>query len=266
MQLTSEQLKTYEDQGYLLLPNCFSPAEVEVMKAEAADMYASAKDRPKALDKDGSVRVIHAVHVQKEVFQRLVHHPNIVKPLMQMLDSSVYVHQANINFKAAFENAMWQWHQDYTYFWELDGIPTARMANAIVFLDEVNEFNGPILLIPGSHKEGIISIFSEEEQSFTNRRLTYAIERKTVAKLVEKYGITAPKGQAGSIIFFHPSCVHSSAPNIISPFNRTIVVINYNSVENVPAAVENPRPEYFASRDYRPIDPLSEDTLLSPPY
>ena len=265
MQLTSEQLRIYDRQGYLLLPNCFSKAEVELMKAEAADIYACAKDLPIALDKDEkTVRVVHGVHFQKEVFQRLVHHPKIVKPLMQMLGSSVYVHQANINFKGAFENVMWPWHQDYTYFWKLDGIPTARMVNAIIFLDEVNEFNGSIWLIPGSHKEGIISIFSEEEQSFTNRRLTYMIDRKTVAKLVEKYGIAAPKGQAGSILFFHPSCVHSSGPNTISPFNRTIVVINYNSAENVPVAVEKPRPEYFASRNYRPIEPLSEDALLSP--
>ncbi len=35
MQLTTEQLKTYEDQGYLLLPNCFAPGEVEVMRTEA---------------------------------------------------------------------------------------------------------------------------------------------------------------------------------------------------------------------------------------
>ena len=49
--------------------------------------------------------------------------------------------------------------------WQEDGIPTPRMANAVIFLDEVNEFNGPLMLIPGSHKEGIISIKKEGKQN-----------------------------------------------------------------------------------------------------
>ena len=244
--------------------------EVEVMRAEAANIYA--KDLPgKILKKDGTVRLIHGVHLEKEVFQRLVQHPKLVKPVMQMLgNSAVYVHRCSINFKAAFENTMWSWHQDYMYLWKDDGIPTARLVNAIVFLDEVNEFNGPILLIPGSHKEEPISLFSEEdqypsieeEQYLNSRRMKYIIDRETIVKFVEKYGIVAPKGTAGSVLFFHTNCVHGSAPNSMSPFNRTIATILYNSVENIPVAVENPRPEFLASRDYRPIELLSEDVLL----
>jgi len=31
-------------------------------------------------------------------------------------------------------------------------MPEARAMNVAIFLDEVNEFNGPLMLIPGSHK------------------------------------------------------------------------------------------------------------------
>lgn len=263
MQLTSEQLKTYEDQGYLLFPNYLSPAEVEVMKAEAADIYS--KEFPgTVLEKDGkTVRLIHGAHFENGVFQRLAHHPKIVKPARQILESSVYIHHLNVIYKDAFSNTMWQWHQDYSYFGIDDGIPTARMACAIVFLDDVNDFNGPTWLIPGSYKEGLIRSFAPaEEQHSPHRGLKYAIDRETVARLVDKYGIVAAKGPAGSVLFFHPNCIHGSAPNIMSPFDRTIVLISYNSVENVPVAVENPRAEFLSNRNHRPIEPLSEDVLL----
>ena len=75
-----------------------------------------------------------------------------------------------------------------------------------------------------------------------------------------QYGIVAPKGLSGSVIFFHPSCVHGSGSNMY-PFDRTVVITVYNSVANLPATTENLRPEFLASRDYRPIEPLSDDVL-----
>lgn len=271
MQLTSEELKTYDLQGYLLLPNCFAPGEVEVMRTEASALCLQDL-AGKILKKDGkTVRMIHGAHQANKVFYRLVRHPKILKPVMQLVGNySVYIHRCSLNFKPAFEDTMWSWHQDSFYFCKDDGMPTDQAVIALVFLDEVNEFNGPTLLMPGSHKEGLINPITEEEESsaieekqyLKSRRTQYMLGRPTVTKLVEKYGIVAPKGSAGSVLLFHPSCVHGSAPNIMSPFNRTIAVIAYNSVENIPVVVENPRPEYVASRDYRPIEPLSADVLL----
>ncbi|MEM9926542.1 MAG: phytanoyl-CoA dioxygenase family protein [Cyanobacteria bacterium P01_D01_bin.50] len=271
MQLTSEELKTYEDQGYLLLPNCFTQAEVELLRTEASALCL--QDLPgKIVKKDEkTVKMIHGVHQANKVFHGLVRQSKLIEPVMQVVgDSSLYIHRCSLNFKPGFEDTMWSWHQDSYYFCKDDGMPRTDAAIAMVFLDEVNEFNGPILLMPGSHQEGLINPMSEEEESsalekqyLNGGRTRYMLNRPTVTKLVEKYGIAAPKGAAGSVLFFHPSCVHGSAPNIMSPFNRTIVVIAYNSVKNIPIPVENPRPEYVAGRDYRALEPLPEDVLIS---
>ncbi len=270
MQLTNDQLKTYHDLGYLLLPNCFTPGEVEMMETEAAALCL--QDLPgKVIKKDGkTVRIIHGAHMENKVFHGVVRHSKLIEPVMQIVgDSSVYIHRCSINFKPGFEDTMWSWHQDSYYFCKDDGMPRTDAAIAILFLDEVNEFNGPTLLMPGSHQEGLISPIAEseecssleEKQYLKLRRTQHILSRTTVTKLVEKYGIVAPKGAAGSVLLFHPSCVHGSAPNIMSPFNRTIVVIAYNSVKNIPIAVENPRPEYVAGRDYRALEPLAENIL-----
>ncbi len=82
-----------------------------------------------------------------------------------------------------------------------------------------------------------------------------------VEKLVHQNGIVAPKGKAGSVLFMHPNCVHGSNSNM-SPFDRTLLAIRYNSVKNLPLPVKNPRPDFQASRDYTPIEPLSGEVLL----
>ena len=264
MQLTTEQLETYNNQGYLFFPNCFSKSEVEAMKAELPSLLAV--DTPgRVLEQDNTtVRAIHGVHKTTEVFRRLSQTPRIVEPAMKILGSQVYVYQFKINLKAAFSGDMWPWHQDYIYWLKEDGMPSEQAVNVVIFLDEVNEFNGPIYLIPSSHKEGMISVLNQEEQSIAYQdksewisdftaNLKYITPQRTVTRLINQYGIIASKGAVGSVLYFHPNCVHGSANNI-SPYSRNLALFTYNSVNNIPHKVENPRPEFLVSRDYRPID------------
>ncbi|NEQ39037.1 MAG: phytanoyl-CoA dioxygenase [Okeania sp. SIO3I5] len=273
MQLSSEQLQHYQDRGYLFLPNVFDRAEVEVMKAELPAVYGE-NSLGKIVEEDGkTVRIVHGSHTKSDVFKRLSQHPRIIDPVMQILESAVYIHQFKISAKVAFEGDIWQWHQDYVYYKEEDGIPEPRIVNTAIFLDEVNEFNAPLMLVPGSQKEGLISVFTEEEQhnqyqdgpSWISRltsKLHYIINKETLEKLVKQYGIVAPKGAAGSVLLFHPSCVHGSGANM-SPFDRALVIINYNSVENTPKIpIKEQRPEFLASLNYTPIEPLSDEVLL----
>jgi Phytanoyl-CoA dioxygenase (PhyH) len=53
--------------------------------------------------------------------------------------------------------------------------------------------------------------------------LKYALRKEAVAGLVGEYGITAAKGPAGSVLFFHSNMVHGS-PNNISPFDRLLAI------------------------------------------
>ena len=46
MKLTPEQLANFEEQGYIFLPECFSPEEVEILRSEAENIYRS--DRQEA--------------------------------------------------------------------------------------------------------------------------------------------------------------------------------------------------------------------------
>src|SRR3546814_15732801 len=61
-----------------------------------------------------------------------------------------------INGKNAFDGDVWQWHQDYGTWLNDDLMPSPRAMNVAIFLDEVNEYNGPLMFIPGSHRLGVL--------------------------------------------------------------------------------------------------------------
>jgi ectoine hydroxylase len=176
-----------------------------------------------------------------------------------------------VNAKVAFEGDVWQWHQDYIFWLKEDGLPSPRIVNAIVFLSDVNEFNAPLLIIPGSHKEGVIEVPALHEDETTQAstwisnltaKLRYSVNKETVTRLVQNYGLESLKGPAGSVLFFDSNLVHASANNI-SPFDRNMVLITFNSVENIPIKRETSRPDFLVSRDYSSIRPVADDAILA---
>jgi ectoine hydroxylase len=277
MKLTDAQQKSYVENGFFFLPQYFSSAETEVIKNQLPLIFNEDNQR-RVVEEDGRiVRSVYGSHHTNDVFGRLSKHPRLVEPAKELLGSDVYVYQFKINAKSALGGDLWEWHQDYI-FWNLeDGMPTSRVTNALIFVDEVTEFNGPLFLIPGSHKEGMldsskIAAGINEGQSATynnspkwisslTANLKYSLDRETVRRLVEKYGIVSPKGPKGSVLFFDSNIVHGS-PNNMSPFDRAVVIVTYNSVKNVPVRTSNSRPDFLVSVDHTAVKSLRDDALL----
>ena len=263
MVLTDEQLSFYKHQGYIFLSNYFSHTETEILKAQIPKLIQNDKIG-RVLEKSGeTVRALHGSHTRNSVLNNLTKLPRLIEPAMQILESQVYVYQFKINIKAAFSGDVWPWHQDFIFWAEEDGMLAPRAINILIFLDEVNEFNGPLFLIPGSHHEGKIQVQPQGKGWEANVKadLKYVVPNLIVAELVKKQSIVAPKGAAGSVLFFHPNCIHGSTNNI-SPFSRNVAIITYNSVENVPLKTENQRPEFMVNRDCKSIEALSNDILV----
>jgi hypothetical protein len=269
MKLTAAQLNSYQQEGFLLLPSLFTAEEVTALKNELPTLAAG--DGPhRVLEKDGrTVRALHGSHAHSEPFRLLASHPRLLAPAEQILGSPVYVHQFKINVKAAFVGDIWKWHQDFIFWLKQDGMREPRAFNAMVFLDEVTEFNGPLYVVPRTHHLGVLDAPSE---TATGREegwrasfvadLKYSITKETLESCVGKYGIAAPKGPAGSVLITHCNLVHGSPPNM-SPFDRVLAIVTYNSVHNSLDAVDAPRPEFLVSRDFTPLVAVADDALRS---
>src|SRR5262249_17699516 len=154
----------------------------------------------------------------------------------------------------------------FLYWHKEDAMPSPRVLTAVLFLQDVNEFNGPMLVIPGSHKHEMIKITAHKTAGTANGQgsadhgdpswaatltadLKYKIDKEAFTELVGKNNLHAVKCQAGSVLFFHGSLLHASSNNL-SPWDRICVFVTYNSVENALQRHEKPRPEYIAYRDF----------------
>jgi ectoine hydroxylase len=143
----------------------------QILKADRQEVWR---------EKTGAPRTAFAAHTFSEVFRLLVSHPRLVGPLKQYFSEDVYVHQFKLNAKAAFEGDVWQWHQDYGTWARDDGMPQPRAMNIAVFLDEVMPINGPLLLIPGSHKQGV---FEAGHDKLTTSYPLWTLDKETVTRL-----------------------------------------------------------------------------------
>jgi len=256
MKLSAAEVARFDREGYLFFPGLFSPTEIKVLTDEVPTLYA--QQRPENVREKGShaVRTNFAAHLYSAPYARLARHPRMVEPVRQLFGEDVYMHQFKINGKMAFEGDVWQWHQDYGTWLNDDQMPEARAMNVAIFLDEVSEFNGPLMFIPGSHRQGVLA--AGHDTSTTSYPL-WTINDDTIRQLVDQGGLVAPKGPAGSMILFHGCLVHASGSNL-SPWNRVSVYLSLCAVSNHIRRFK--RPGYIAHRDFTPIRCLPDDCLL----
>src|SRR6202051_402761 len=255
MILSKQQIQQFDREGYLFLPDVFSAEEVAILRHEAeAIFHTDRKDIWR--EKSGAPRTAFAAHTYNEAFRLLGAHPRMIRPVEQVFGEQVYMHQFKINAKAAFEGDVWQWHQDYGTWARDDGMPEPRAMNIAVFMDEVMPINGPLMLVPKSHKQGVLA--AGHDLATTSYPL-WTLDNETVTRLVDEGGIVAPTGKPGSVLMFHGNLVHASAPNI-TPYPRKIVYLTLCAVAN--HITKFTRPEWIAHRDFTPIAAVGDDALL----
>jgi ectoine hydroxylase len=256
MKLTDLQVNEFDEQGYLFLPSVFTPEEMDVLNREVPHILAQRREEVIHEKGSGAPRSAFYVQTWNEVFGMLARHPRLLDPGMQLLGSDrLYMHQFKINAKAAFDGAVWQWHQDYGTWSADDDMPTPRAMNIALFLAEANEFNGPLMFIPKSHRKGRLE--AGHDVTTTSYPL-WTIDNETVTRLVSEGGIVAPKGPPGSMLLFHGNLVHAPGSNL-TPWSRWIVYLSLNRCDN--AIRRFKRPTWIANHDFTPIEALSDDCL-----
>ena len=181
MKLTQAQHEQFDRDGYLFFPSQFTREEMQALTREVPDLYSRREAYNVREKGKEAVRTNFAAHMYSTPYAKLARHPRMVQPVMDLFDEQVYMHQFKINGKQAFDGDVWQWHQDYGTWMNDDQMPSARAMNVAIFLDEVNEFNGPLMFIPGSHKQGVLN--AQHDTSTTSYPL-WTIDKQAISQLV----------------------------------------------------------------------------------
>lgn len=259
MSLTVQQSCEYREKGWIVLPSVLDDTEVDVLNAAVAAV--TALEGPEvARESDGTPHVVYGMHLLDDRLRVLTRHPVLLNAAEQLLGSKVFVHQSRVNVKQ-IDGSIVKWHQDFGTYHRVDGLPKPTGIMIGVFLDDINACNAPVLGIPGSHKHGLVSkafLDPTSEDFETVSRYRFDIPREKIEELVADHGIEPIMGPAGSVLLMDMTVVHGSSVNI-TPLRRVILYINVTTVDNRGETFE--RPEYYAARDFSPLEAVGEDCL-----
>jgi len=266
--LAEDTLANYERDGFLWFEGFFSEERVQPFIDDLQDMANDKQllDSEKVITdpESGEIRSVFAMHELSERFTRLTRDPRILGMVRQLLGGDAYIHQSRINDKFGFQGSGFNWHSDFETWHSEDGMPRMRAISASLMLTDNNEFNGPLMLIPGSHQYFVPAVQQTPEDNWKDSLKAQRIgvpEQGDLQWLANRGTIVAPKGPAGSLLLFECNTLHASNKNL-SPWPRSNLFFVYNSVENQleqPFCGNPPRPEFLAARENTaPLDLLDD--------
>lgn len=230
--LTEAQKEEYDRVGAIVVPDVLSPAEVAELRAVTDGFVERARQvtqHDAIYDLEDShtpaqprVRRIKAPHLHHEAYGRLIRHPGIVAVLQSLWGPDIRFDTAKLNLKSAGFGAAVEWHQDWAFYPHTND----NLAAVGVMMDDMALENGPLLIIPGSHKDPVVHDHHGEDGRFCGAM--------DPGKREVDYTKAVPlTGRAGSITVHHVRAVHGSAPNT-SNRDRRLLLFQFRAADAWP--------------------------------
>ena len=166
------------------------------------------------------VRRIKTPHLVMPSVDALARSPVLVNMLTLLLGPSVRFQISKLNMKSAGYGAAVEWHQDWAFYPHTND----DLLAVGVMLDDVDLSNGPMQVIPGSHKG---PVYDHHAGGFFCGAIDPTrcdVDFSTAVPLT---------GAAGSLTFHHVRTVHGSAPNL-SDKPRNFLIFQYTAADAWP--------------------------------
>ena len=193
--LNSNQLKQYEDSGFVSPINIFSKEKAEEIRNE---IELIEKKLPNELEKSGR----YNAHLISPMLDEVTHNVNILNAVESLIGGNILVCGTTLFIKNPGEGGFVSYHQDAKYI----GLEPHNWVTAWVAITDSNENNGCMKMWSGSHKDNL----KEHDQNFNEKNL---LTRGQTVKNVPNDQIIPLVLNAGQMSLHHPRTVHGSGIN-----------------------------------------------------
>jgi ectoine hydroxylase-related dioxygenase (phytanoyl-CoA dioxygenase family) len=192
--LSEQQRAAFGREGYVAPVSVMSPRDAESYRTRVEDFVAAAPDHARLRTK---------VHLDCPALMELVHRPEILDGVSDVLGPDVLCRSSSLFIKDPHDDAFVAWHQDAAY-WELD--PPA-VATAWFALTSSTAANGALRVLPGSH---VRPLMTHELTHEPGNLLTRGQE--IVDGIDEAHAVTLELAP-GQMSLHDVRLAHSSSPN-----------------------------------------------------
>ena len=243
--LQREQIDRFWRDGYLVAENAVSVEQLERLR-NAIDEWVEesrAHDAPFGESTmDGRPRFdMGEEHCAERPALRRINNPSEISPhyenvmrnspmvdmVADLIGPDVKFHHCKINLKLPGSHTVVGYHQDFCYTPHTND----DIVTALLMLGDVTEDNGCLMVVPGSHRGPLYTLF--DGATFTGF-LDPDEERKLKRREV------AVTGKAGDVCLMHTRIVHGSVANE-SAWPRGLFICVYTAADAFPLA-RNPMP------------------------
>lgn len=253
------ELVGFDERGYLQREAAISSVTVEACLAEIdrirIDPDLAGDERIVREENGTAVRSIFDIDLLSDVVRKAISESGAEQLAEEILGSEVYVHQSRLNYKPGFQGGAFYWHSDFETWHAEDGMPTPRAVSASIALTRNETYNGPLMIMPGSHRF-FVQCAGKTPRNHHRRSLVTTTPRvgvpseEKIIGLWNSLGVDVLTGSAGSMTVFDSNVMHASGGNV-TPVPRANIFVVFNSVDNrlgQPYAAEATRPAYLARR------------------
>ena len=193
--LSSNQLKQYEDQGFVSPINIFSKDKAKEIRNE---IELIENKIPGELEKSGR----YNAHLISPLLDEVTHNSKILDAVQSLIGENILVCGTTLFIKNPNEKGFVSYHQDAKYI----GLEPHNWVTAWVAITDSNEKNGCMRMWSGSHKDNL----KDHDQKFNEGNL---LTRGQTVKNVPKEKTTPLILEAGQMSLHHPTVVHGSELN-----------------------------------------------------
>lgn len=218
--LTDEQLKTYAEQGYLIIRGIIRPEGVKQMQEECMAAWNKEKE---AFDPNKSWlqnSLLVNIHHQAPTVRDYYFDGPMVDIATQLIGPNVKGATSQLTFKMKGNTKPFGWHQDNGY----GELEPYNAITTLTALDDTDRGNGCLWLIPGSHKQGQIRVKQDEEQKKSQSEIVVDADDSLAIPMEMK---------AGDALIFSCWMLHKSDGNYSTDRDRRILFLRYADADAV---------------------------------
>ena len=207
--LSLNQIKQYQDQGFLAPLDVFSNVEAKKIRDEIEYIE---KKMPTEIDKSGR----YNVHLISPLLDSIVHNSKILDFVQSVIGKNILVCGTTLFIKNPNEVGFVSYHQDAKYI----GLEPHNWVTAWVAITESNQKNGCMKMWAGSHKDNL----KDHNQKFNKGNL---LTRGQTVENVPEAKVQNVVLKAGQMSLHHPTIVHGSGLNKSSDRRIGFVIQSY---------------------------------------
>ncbi|WP_423148032.1 phytanoyl-CoA dioxygenase family protein [Rubrolithibacter danxiaensis] len=225
--LTQSQVDLYHKNGYFIVKQFCSKAEVEKLYKTALDDNAMQNNALDLNDQSGKKTKLSLWFTPgNDVFGYLTRSQKMVNSVKQLLGEGAPVchFHSKLMQKEPHVGGAWEWHQDYGYWYKNQFMFPDQLISVMIALTPATKENGCLQVIKGSHKMGRVNHGFAGEQ--------VGADMEMVNNALKTMELVFVELEPGDALFFHSNILHRSEANL-SDYPRWSVISCYSLQSNL---------------------------------